>query len=314
MRRVGSCLGSLLSYVFLALFLAPFIVPPLAVEIVGVIAPGSVVAKREVISTFTNTWARNLYVDVRYQPQDATEAEVIVLAVDATTYDRMHTGDETQVRYTPHPLLRKLSTLGFTRLQSLSSPAVLVARLGNFPIAGLAGVVLWFVLLAIWSKWRSNWLMLLLLLLMVAGSIVITMGWPTPQPPGGLTAGSATIQQIRRVDKLLQGRRSAAIEAAQPYDIVELSFVPAGRTDPVVAVDMLDAESVPNLSTEATVPIRYSAQNPRWAQIDGARRTFYRKNLISVAVIPLALLGIVLLWWLLNHFRRQRRVGGPSLP
>lgn len=313
MRRVGSCLGSLLSYVFLALFLAPFIVPPLAVEIVGVIAPGSVVAKREVISTFTNTWARNLYVDVRYQPQDATEPEVIALAVDATTYDRLHAGDEAEVRYTPHPLLRTLSTLGFTRLQFQSLPMALVARLGNFLVTG-AGILLWFVLLAIWSKWRSNWLMLILVLFMVAGSIVITMGWPTPQPPGELTAGSATIQKIRRVDKLLQGRRSAAIEAAQPYDIVELSFVPAGRTDPVVAVDMLDAESVPNLAVEATVPIRYSAQNPRWAQIDGARRTFYRKNLIFVAVIPLALLGIVLLWWLLNRFRRQRRVGGPSLP
>lgn len=314
MRRIGSCFSRLVGFVFLALILTPFIAPPLSVEIAGVIAPGSVVAKREVINNFTTTWTRNLYVDVRYQPGYATEPEVIALAVDTTTYDRLHVGDETQVRYTPHPLLGKLSNMGFTRLEALSPPAAFVARIGNFLIASLAGLALWFVLLMAWSKWRSGWLMLMVLLVMIAGFIGTSMGWPTPQPPDELSTGSATIRQIRRIDVLFVGRQSGTTEAVQPYQIVELTFVPAGRSDPVVAVDMLDADSVPNLAVEASVPIRYSPQNPRWAQIVGASRTFYWKNVFNVSAIMLALAGIIMILWLFNRFKTRGRASRTSIP
>ncbi|HEY0735223.1 MAG TPA: hypothetical protein VGD69_09990 [Herpetosiphonaceae bacterium] len=312
MRRIGSCLGTLFRYMVVALMIALFVTPPLIVDVAGEVAPGAVVAKREVIRKITTSWERNLYVDVRYRPHDATETEVIALAVDAATYDRFHTGDETEVRYTPHPLLRRLSPIGFTRLQDQSSLAALVARFGSSVSVWLAGVVLWFVLWFVWSKWRSGLLMWLLVLSGIAGLFSSISDWPD-QPPEDLITGSATVQNIRRVDVILEGRRRSNTEAVQPYDIVELRFVPEGRTDPVVAVDMLDAESLPNLAVEATVPIRYSAQNPRWAQIEGGSRTFYWKNLLFIVAIVLGLLGILAISWLFNR-RRRRRASGPSLP
>ena len=313
MRRIGSCLGTLFRYLLVALLIALFVTPPLIVDIGGEVAPGAVVAKREVIRKITTSWERNLYLDVRYQPRGATEPEVIPLAVDVTTYDRFRVGDETEVRYTPHPLLRRLSPIGFTRLQDQSSPAALVARFGSSMSIWLAGVVLWFVLWFVWSKVRSSVLMWVLVLSGIAGLFSSISNWPEP-PPADLTAGSATVQNIRRVDVILESRRHSDTEAIQPYDIVELSFVPAGRTDPVVAVDMLDAGSVPNLAVEATVPIRYSAQNPRWAQIDGGSRTFYWKNLLFIVAIVLGLLGIVAISWLFNRRRRQRRAARVPLP
>ena len=68
------------------------------------------------------------------------------------------------------------------------------------------------------------------------------------------------------------------MRAAQPYTIVELSFVPTGMAGRVVAVDMVDAGSVAGLEPGAKVPIRYSAAEVRWARIDGAMRTCW-KNL-----------------------------------
>ncbi|HEY0607036.1 MAG TPA: hypothetical protein VGD58_29220 [Herpetosiphonaceae bacterium] len=313
MRRIGSCLGTLFRYVLVALLIALFVTPPLIVDVGGVVAPGAVVAKREVIRKITTSWERNLYVDVRYRPRDATEPEVIPLAVDVDTYDRFRVGDETEVRYTPHPLLRRLSPIGFTRLQDQSSPAALVARFGSSVSVWLAGVVLWFVLWFVWSKLRSRLLMWVLVLSGIAGFFSSISDWPD-QPPGDLITGSATVQNIRYVDVILESRRRSDTEAIQPYNIVELRFVPSGRTDPVVAVDMIDAESLPNLAEEATVPIRYSAQNPRWAQIEGVSRTFYWKNLLFIVAILLGLIGILAISWLFTRRRRRRRSSGPSLP
>ncbi|MBV9788255.1 MAG: hypothetical protein JOZ51_08785, partial [Chloroflexi bacterium] len=292
---------------------ALFVTPPLIVDVTGEVAPGAVVAKREVIRKITTSWERNLYLDVRYQPRGATEPEITALAVDVSTYDRFRVGDETEVRYTPHPLLRRLSPIGFTRMEDQSSLAALVARFGSSMSVWLAGVVLWFVLWFVWSKLRSSLLMWVLVLSGIAGILFSISDWPEPTP-GDLISGSATIRNIRRVDVILEGRRRSDTEAIQPYDIVELSFVPPGRADPVVAVDMLDAESVPNLAEEVTVPIRYSAQNPRWAQIEGGSRTFYWKNLLFIVAIVLGLLGIVVVSWLFNRSRRRRRAARIPLP
>ncbi len=73
----------------------------------------------------------------------------------------------------------------------------------------------------------------------------------------------------------------------QPFVVVELEFVPDGRTDPVVAVDMIDDGSLRAIERGVDVPIHYSAADPRWAQIDNATRTYYWKNLRTFGIIGL---------------------------
>ena len=74
--------------------------------------------------------------------------------------------------------------------------------------------------------------------------------------------------------------------------------VPQGARDPVVAVDTFDTNSVAALERGADVPIHYSAADPRQAQIDGATRTYYWKNLTSFGILIVGIGGLLLLgWW-----------------
>jgi hypothetical protein len=62
----------------------------------------------------------------------------------------------------------------------------------------------------------------------------------------------ATVQATHEIDTLTRGpSRLSPMRAAQPYTIVELSFVPTGMAGPVVAVDMVDAGSVAGLKPGA---------------------------------------------------------------
>jgi hypothetical protein len=306
-RRALSLIRSLLGVVFLALLLSPIVGPPLWVELGGRTAAGTIEAKREAIVELSGTWMRRLFVAVRYVPSDTEEPAVSEVAVDAATYDRLRVGQPARVRYVPNATLRQIGNLPVARLDSQLPLGSFVAWLGDFAIVLLAGVAAWLALLWVWSKWRRGWLALLLFLLMFGGMLYIGSGWPPPQPDGALVAGSAAVRAAHQVTRVWESRRSPGEEATQPYTIVELSFVPQGAGDAVVAVDMVDAGSVPALEKGVDVPIHYSARDPRWAQIDGAARTYYWKNLRGFGLIGLVLLGLVLLGWLAGRRRRARR-------
>jgi hypothetical protein len=295
--------------VFVLLLLTPLLVPPLYLEIAGASAPAVVVAKREVIDTLTDTWARRLFVDVRYLPEDAAEPELIDVAVDTAIYDRLRVGEAVQLRYIPNEIVRILGRVAATRLASQPPFGSFLARIGSLLIGLILGIAAWLALLWAWAKWRHWWLTLAILVLMFGGMIYIGSNWPRPMPEGPLIESNATIRDIHEVTRIWGGKRTPAEEAVQPYAIVELSFVPQGALDPVIAVDSIDAGSVPALEKGGQIPISYSARDPRWAQIAGATRTYYWKNLRSFGVIALILVGLMLLTWLARRLRRSRRSG-----
>jgi len=171
-------------------------------------------------------------------------------------------------------------------------------------------IALWLALLFLWAKWRSGWIAALLVILMVGGGLYIGSGWPPPAPGGPREATIATVRDMHRVDRVWGGRRTEAEDAVQPYDIVELEFVPSGASGLVVAVDLVDANSVPGLTEGARLPIHYSVEQHRWAQIDTAARTFPWKNMRSFGII--AVIGVVIIggWALVR--RRNSGVRKPS--
>lgn len=305
LRWALGVLRSAVGLAFLLLLLALLLGPPLYVEVGGAVAPGTVVAKREVIDVVSGSWTRRLFVDVGFRPAGADEPEVAGIAVDLPTYDRLRAGESVQVRYAPNATLR-LFGLATARLATQLPLGSFVARLGSGLIGLAAAIGGWLLLLWAWSKWRRGWLAVAVLAYMFAGVVYAESGWPGPDPSGALATSSATIQGMHQVTRIWESRRSSGEEAAQPYTIVELSFVPQGVVDPVVAVDLVDAKSVPGLEKGGTVPISYSVRDPRWARIEGATRTYYWKNLRGFGLIALGVAVLIALGWLLSRWRARR--------
>jgi hypothetical protein len=82
---------------------------------------------------------------------------------------------------------------------------------------------------------------------------------------------------VRRVSRSY-GSRSHPERLTVPYQIVQLRFVPAGRTDTVLVVDEVDAGSVPSLDFGAQLRVRYDPKAPWDALLVDAKRTFRQRN------------------------------------
>jgi hypothetical protein len=144
--------------------------------------------------------------------------------------------------------------------------------------------------------------------------LIVPTPWETPLEPPVLTA----IAEVRGIHaetrSFVSGRTMGTVRAPQPWNLVELHFVPAGRDRIVVAVDDVDDGSVPGLAIGARLPVTYNASHPRDARLTGTR-TYRRREWgelgESVVAVVAVLGGFFLLkkaagaWWR----RRTRRSG-----
>lgn len=310
MRRILSFLAALPAVACIAVLAALFVGPAIAVEVAGATAPGTVVAKREEITPKSEGWQRQLFVEVRYRPAEALNDEAVQISIDAAGFDRLQVGAPVGVRYlTGDETLRMVGNAGGARLETQAPFGPLAARYGVLaPI--LIGVALWLLMLWAWSRWKRWYFAVGVLAVMIGGAFLSGSGWQPPLPPGEQIAASAIVREATRIDEVWGGRRTSAEPAVQPFLVVELEFVPAGQVDPVVAVDLVDEGSVPGFELGGDVAIRYSAADPRRAQIDGATRTYVWKNLRSFGIIALLMLGLVGGLYAYSRWRRSGSRGG----
>lgn len=310
LRKIGRVIGAVLGTLLMLALLGAVLAPAALVEAQGQVTPGEVVAKREEITMRRTGWSRQIFVEVRYQPAGAYAPEVALIPVTARRYDQIRVEQAVQVRHLPDPTIRALGTLAATRLADQPPFGALLEWLE--PAAGfLATVVAGVALLLAAVRWPRWWLVTPAAAVIAGGLVLLIGDWPPPAPAGPQLAASATVRDTHEVDQIFWRRTRGRVDAAQPYTIVELSFTPRGAAGPVVAVDQIDQGSVAGLAPGATVPVHYSGADPRWAQIDGAARSYPWKNLAGVALpaaVILALLaGLALLW-------RSRRRGGTVRP
>ncbi len=97
----------------------------------------------------------------------------------------------------------------------------------------------------------------------------VTIGSNLPAPGKAAPAVASGPQRVAKA--IVQNVR------IRPWGIsktVDLSFVPEGRTEPVIAVDEIDLSSVPGLAANTTATVIYPISNPRIALISGATRHF----------------------------------------
>jgi hypothetical protein len=294
----------------------------------GVVAPGEVLRKREDFRVRRGSWSRHLSVTVRYHPATSSGRALASVPVDETTFDRLRVGAPVSVRYPPPSWLTQL---GLARERLADQPAgtgpsaaLGAAVWGLLPL--LASVLLAGGLIVLWRRTKS-WLAAVgaAAAALIAFTFIYAPETP-PAPTGPVGRATAVVREVHRVTKLgPQGSRGeeAPSQAYAPYQLVELAFVPAAVGDTVLAMDAVDDRSVPGLAPGARLAVTYALADARVAQIDGASRTFARKNVAGIWTLgPLVLIAIAILvlgWTFLRRLwaraaeRRPPRAwrGGP---
>ena len=136
-----------------------------------------------------------------------------------------------------------------------------------------------------------------------------------PRVPAGVeatarVAGIVTVSESPRRTHHRSRRSSHPERLAVPYQVVQLRFVPGGSTDSVLAVDEVDAGSVPSLAPGALVKVRYPPAGPREAMLVEGSRTFRQRNRFHFLFLVLAVGGIGMAAALAWRLRGRRAVGG----
>lgn len=136
-----------------------------------------------------------------------------------------------------------------------------------------------------------------------------------PQTPTGpWQEGIATVESVQHIDKYYA--RRSHYQYRWPYDVVRLRFQPAGKEQPIVAVDVVESASVPHLAEGQTVKITWPTDDPRSARLLDARPGApwtnwlyaFGENLVIVALLLLGIIGLS------YAFKRRRNRDRPHLP
>jgi len=304
-----------------ALVAAPFLLSSLYIDRYGIEVQGKVYAKSESMWLSHSTWTRRAEVTVEYWPPDSGTIAFFNTAFDPATFDTYHKGQAVTVHYLKQSSLPKIpmaAALGQMRLL----PVARIAGRSAFSnveafLHGSARIVLQWVgatvlLLLVWrlAGWpRFGWAVAVCAFVGLAVLMISEFPRPTPAPAGEVRQATGQVTNIGLIENLYSGNRSRGFIADQPIQVVSVEFVPAGRNDPVMAIDAIDAGSLPDLKHRQQVVVDYQADEPRTAYIHGATRDFPSRNLRGIAFeiaasLAVLILGVLLLGWLGRGWKR----------
>jgi hypothetical protein len=272
---------------------------------------GTITVKRESIRFSDDYWSRRLDIGARYPVPGEQFASYAGADVSTAMFDRLRVGDRIGVRYLPSRFLRQFPLIPSSRLEG-SSMFPFLADLSRRALYGIGLAVGTGLLLVLWLKFgvaAAGWLSL-----PVGAALLLYIAVPLrePAPEGPSRTALARVNSLRDVTTVLATRRSRGFPAAKPYTIVDLLFVPAGRSDLVHAVDKVDRGSIAGLARGTVLEVVYQDDNPRIARASGGTRTFPEKNLMGIGagagilVLLIAMLLVVSNWFG-NQWRRGRQ-------
>lgn len=255
----------------------------------GQVGAGQIVAKDERIGVSTTWtrgtpgwWWRHLWATVVFTTNDGPITTLLL--VDEERFDGLRPGASVQLRYLPQaPFIARLADQ--STLSLVPWPWLLRAGL----IFGSLFVIwLLFQRRAPWSITGPA----------IAAAILVNLLQTYPpfweaEPTGPLQTALAEVRATHSITIALLPQRGSS-DASQPWEIVELTFVPQGLDQPVVAIDGVDAGSVPGLAVGARLPVRYSAETPRAARLVQAARSYrWREwqDLIETTLVAAIVIG-----------------------
>jgi hypothetical protein len=272
----------------------------LYLDVAGQVVQARVVSTEEKIAyragggSIPGSWSRSFWATVKFDTPEGERGAPLWL--DEATYDALQPASPISVRYLAWlPIIARpadQSTLSFVPWRWLGA--------GVF----ILGVFLTLrPLLA-----RVPTLVKAVAALVTVGVLVVWWVFPTPWLPP-LAAPILTIDaEVVRVWEETRAFTSgdSTDPAPQPWNLVELRFVPQGRVKAVIAIDGVDVGSVAGLKVGAHLPVSYNAANPREARLTGAR-TWRWKEWVALAELALwAVVGLaaflllrkaVTTWW-----------------
>lgn len=292
-----------------ALLAAPFVISALYVDQRGITIPGRVFSKRETVTVRDSGWTRASEATIEYSPPDQSGPVFFTTHLSPDQYDALHTGQTVSLRYLQRRdipavpmanIWRELHALPVVRLagQRAFSGFAMLFTPGVILVCEVIGGVA--ILLFLWrrARWPGFWWAVGISCALGLGALLIhDFPKPTPPPVTDIRQGSGRVASIARIDHLFRGKRTQGFTADQPVDIVGIEFVPAGRTDAVVAVDLIDSGSLPGLKENSVVAIQYEGQSPRTAYLQTATREFVGRNLRGIAVECAACLLVIIVFF-----------------
>jgi hypothetical protein len=210
-------------------------------------------------------------------------------------YDASKIGDRIQLRYLHFPMPLLFLGAQEYKLADENKPWIDLSPT-QFILIGFG------LLLGLATLFRRSfgWL------LAVYGLLLLSFySRPTPaeMPSGPQESTMATVTQLRTVKALNNDTGRRKLDLIQPYQIVTLQFAPRGKEEKILAVDVIDENSVSNVAEKSQLKISYELAHPRTAAIDGAQRTYRLKNLLELVCLTMGFVAIVFVLWL---FKRRR--------
>ena len=288
---------------------------PLVVDEVGQPFQGQVIQKSEDVQVRSEgDWNHDLSLTVRYdltgRPLPAfteyieaqlevtaagTSQEVVSLRPSPTDFDRLQPGDSVAVRV--------------ARVRDIFSLVTLVGRSSPTPIPWTTLVIWLGVALLVFLVWQARKTPLgygpLGLLILVGLAYPLVNSYQTWQAYEDLSAatvhGEARVRAVTRVTEVNMCRRGGEwchTTLAQPYDIVQVEFMPPGprEREAIIGVDAVDVApaSPSRFEKGSTVEILYPPDAPREVRIVGEKRTHYWQTMVSIYTDNLLVLGFAL--------------------
>lgn len=302
----------------------PFLISSLSIDQRGVIIPGRVSFKREDVVVHNSTLNRVAEATIEYSKPDGSGVGFLGVRLGSRDYDALRLGQAVELHYLRSedlpdlPLvhgLRRAQLLPTVRLANQRAGAGLRLVFTDKVAAAMGAAALCIVFLLLWKVLRIpglSWAVAFFVLLALAATYVNDFPRPMPAPSAGLRQGTGQVKSVERITRLFGGSRRRGMVADQPMEAVGVSFVPDGRKEPVLAIDLIDAGSVTGLREKSSVLLSYESASPRTAYIQGATRHFAARNfsgagvqaIASLAAVIVILGGVQLLGW---FYRRATR-------
>lgn len=301
-RRAGCGCSTLIPILFLAILVGAIVEWPAYVDSSGTAAQGVIREKHEIVRVIQGDWFRHFEVVAAYAIPGARMEHRATCDVEEQTYDSLKNGGAVTVHYIPNllgqPFIPATHVSPCTTMGSIAVNTT-IRYLAIAAAALLTILILWRVLRIRIALW-----LLLPWLVLTFAYIGLPRTEPEPQRPMPATA---TVARIVDITKLGSEGDSRALPLPNPYQVVELQFVPPGLDTPVTAVDKIDENSVPGLRVGQTAAIVYDADHPRTARLQAGTRAFPGHTRRWVIVVGLALSVAIAIMWIIGAVLRFAR-------
>jgi hypothetical protein len=312
----------------MALLAAPFVMSSLYIDDRDITIPGHIHAKSERVKMRYSDWTRAAAITVEYSDPETGGVSFFDVPLDSERFDGFRIGQPVPLHYLRArdmpalPLaqafrgIHLLPTVRLADQRAFSGLTRVLAAKLPLRFQTLAAVVIFLVLWRV-ARWPGFvWAFGVVFFSGALSLLILDFPRPTPRPAVNVRQASGTVKSIDQIDRLFSGAHTKGWAADQPVAVVGVEFVPAGRTEAVLAVDLIDAGSIPGLQEKSVVGIEYEAGHPRTAYLQNASRRFVSRNVAGIVMQGAACLMVLMVFSAVVYcFRRAfHRLSAPRQP